>query len=111
MTALDETPTSQPGPASPVQDSSRFWRSIWRTHFYAGIFAMPILVLLAVTGLGILYTDIINDWQYGNLRTVAVGAERVSLDDQRDAAVQQYADWNLDSVTPPKGPRHRRRSP
>ena len=100
-TPIETTPV-QPDPASSDADSSRFWRSVWRTHFYAGIFAMPILVLLAVTGLVILYTDPINDLQFGELQRVEVGPARVSLDDQRDAVETDYADWSIESVTPPK---------
>jgi uncharacterized iron-regulated membrane protein len=102
MNTPTDTVPVQPGPAPSDAHSSRFWRSVWRTHFYAGIFAMPILVLLAVTGLVILYTDPINDLQFGELQRVEVGDERVSLDDQRAEVEDAYADWSIESVTPPK---------
>ena len=86
--------------------ASRLWRSIWRTHFYAGLFAAPILVLLAVTGLVILYTEPIERAVDGDLVTVPVaeGGERVSFDEQRAAVAERYPDWELVSVTPPKEP-------
>jgi uncharacterized iron-regulated membrane protein len=104
MALVDEPSTTDPTPTPPPDDSSRLWRSLWRTHFYAGIFAMPVLVLLAVTGLGILYTDVINDWQYGDLHQAKTTAQVVSLDDQRQTVVDTYRDWSVDSVTPPKEP-------
>lgn len=104
MTSPEATSTAEPhSPPSPAS-SSTFWRGVWRTHFYAGVFAMPVLVMLAITGLVILYTDPINDLQFGELQRVEVGEQRVSLDDQRDAVQAAYSDWTIESVTPPKEP-------
>jgi uncharacterized iron-regulated membrane protein len=84
--------------------ASRLWRSIWRTHFYAGLFAAPILVLLAITGLVILYTEPIERAVDGELVTVTERESAVSLDDQRAAVADEYPEWALVSVTPPKAP-------
>ncbi len=81
---------------------TRAWRAMWRVHFYAGIFAMPVLVVLAVTGLVILYADTVNDWQYGDLYRASSTEARVSLDDQREAVAAARKDWGIDSVTPPR---------
>lgn len=99
--------TTDPGTtaASPPPDpTSRLWRSIWRTHFYAGIFSIPVLVMLSITGLVILYTDSVTDLQYGDLRRAADTAQVVTLDDQVDAVRSAYPEWNVDSVTPPVEP-------
>ena len=82
--------------------SSRMWRSIWRTHFYAGIFAAPILMLLALTGLVILYTEPIERAVNGHLVTVTPGETAVSLDRQRAAVAERYPAWGFVAVTPPK---------
>lgn len=84
--------------------ASRLWRAIWRTHFYAGWFAAPILVLLAVTGLVILYTEPIERALDGDLVTVAEcdAGSRVSLDDQRTVVAEEHPGWSLVSVTPPE---------
>lgn len=99
MSVVDTPDTS---PSTPREQDTSFWRTVWRTHFYAGIFAMPVLVLLAVTGLVILYTDPINDLQFGDLQRVEVGGSTVSLDEQRAAVQASYPDWGIESVTPPK---------
>ncbi|MEZ5234662.1 MAG: PepSY domain-containing protein [Acidimicrobiales bacterium] len=64
--------------------SSRQWRSLWRIHFYAGMFAMPFILLMALSGLVILYTQPIEDLTEGSIRTVDVpaGAELLSYDEQ-----------------------------
>ena len=112
---MAETGTGAGEPAEPTDTepelagntrASRLWRSIWRTHFYAGLFAAPILVLLAITGMVILYTEPIEQALDGDLVTVTVAAgdEQVTFDDQRAAVADRYPDWDVVSVTPPEEP-------
>ena len=35
---------------SPARSASAGYRTLWRWHFYAGLFVMPFLVILAITG-------------------------------------------------------------
>jgi uncharacterized iron-regulated membrane protein len=98
-----DAPDVTPAPPSAGDgDRSRFWRTVWRTHFYAGVFAMPVLVMLALTGLVILYTDPINDLQFAELQRVEASGAPVSLDEQREAVQRAYSDWTIQSVIPPK---------
>ncbi|MGO4444112.1 PepSY-associated TM helix domain-containing protein [Mycobacterium sp. 2YAF39] len=77
-------------------------RRIWRLHFWVGLFAAPALVLLACSGLVILYTQPLNDWLNRDLYVVAAGPETVPLDDQVAVAANSVAqDYTLDAVTPP----------
>ena len=77
-------------------------RRIWRLHFWVGLFAAPALVLLACSGLVILYTQPINDWLHRDLYVVAAGPDTVPLDDQIAVAERNVgADYVLDAVTPP----------
>ena len=103
LTEQSETDETAP-PSANSKDGGRLWRSLWRTHFYAGIFSMPVLIMLAVTGLGILYTDTVNHWQFGELYRAASTAQRVSLDDQRQNVADQYPTWTIGSVTPARRP-------
>ena len=86
-------------------------RRIWRLHFWVGLFAAPTLLLLACTGLIILYTQPLDLWLHRDLTVVSqpnpasTGTSPVSLDTQVDAARQQVpADMILDAVTPPEAP-------
>ena len=54
--------------------ASQRWRSLWRIHFYSGIFAIPFILLMSVTGLAILYDQPIKDVVWKDLRTVTVPA-------------------------------------
>jgi uncharacterized iron-regulated membrane protein len=105
-----EAPPEPPGngevfafePGSSEDRTSRFWRSVWRLHFYSGVFAMPMLVLLSVTGLIILYTDPIYRATDGTKRTVEAGDTRVALDDQLVAAQAEVPDLDLAGITTPR---------
>ncbi|AEV74275.1 putative iron-regulated membrane protein [Mycolicibacterium rhodesiae NBB3] len=80
-------------------------RRIWRLHFWVGLFAAPALVLLACSGLVILYTQPINDWLHRDLYVVASGPETIPLDDQIAVSERNVgADYILDAVIPPAGP-------
>jgi uncharacterized iron-regulated membrane protein len=82
--------------------SSRRWRSLWRVHFYAGVFTAPFLVLMAVTGLVILYTQPIQQWTQPDLRTVTAQAEWVSFDQQEAAVVAAFPEHTIVSATVPR---------
>ncbi len=51
-------------------DMSNLYRAIWRWHFYAGLFVLPFVIILAVTGAIYLFKDELNDRIYGDLRIV-----------------------------------------
>ncbi|MBU3750879.1 MAG: PepSY domain-containing protein [Mycobacterium sp.] len=80
-------------------------RRIWRLHFWVGLFAAPTLVLLACTGLIILYTQPLDLRLHRNLQVVSPAAETVPLDTQI-ATARDHVDpaMVLDAVTPPAGP-------
>lgn len=86
--------------------ASQRWRSAWRIHFYAGMFAMPFILFMAVTGLVILYTQPIQDAFGGDLRTVADQGEWVSFDDQEQAVETAYPDMAVISMTVPPDSEH-----
>jgi len=95
------------GDARSVEDikadrASRRWRTLWRTHFYAGVFAAPILVMFAITGLVILYTQPINDFLQHDKRVVADGGEWRSFDAQERAVERAYPDAEVVSVIVPR---------
>lgn len=77
-------------------------RRIWRLHFWIGLFAAPVLVVLACTGLTILYTQPLDLWLHRDLQVVSPSTATASLDDQIATARQHVGtDMVLDAVTPP----------
>jgi uncharacterized iron-regulated membrane protein len=92
--------------ASPEDDrddsSSRQWRSLWRVHFYSGMFALPFILLMAITGLVILYTGPIQQLTEGDLRSVSASSDVFVSFDQQAAAVQAaYPDGTVLDLTHP----------
>lgn len=115
MTSPDNWPEGrQPGQAliePPGDDdaraaASRQWRSLWRIHFYAGMAAMPFILLMAVTGLIILYTQPIQDLTQRDLRIVEPGSQWASFDAQALAVEAAYPDAPIVSMTTSVDDRH-----
>ena len=71
-------------------DRSRRWRSMWRVHFYAGLFAFPFILLMATTGLVILYTQPLQDLTQDHLRTVPASTKTVSYDSQARTVEKEF---------------------
>ena len=85
------------------QAGSAVLRRIWRLHFWVGLFAAPTLIVLACTGLIILYSQPLDLWLHRDLTVVTPGSSQVTLDDQVDTARTNVApDAVLDAVTPPE---------
>ncbi|WP_102958815.1 PepSY-associated TM helix domain-containing protein [Mangrovicella endophytica] len=64
----DLTARVQPAPAALALDT---YRAIWRWHFYAGLIAVPFMILLAVTGSLYLFKDEIDDTAFAYRNLVA----------------------------------------
>jgi uncharacterized iron-regulated membrane protein len=86
------------------QASGRFLRRIWRTHFYAAVIAAPVLILFAITGLGILYTQPIQNVTLADKLIVPVGEEQVPYLDQLATAQAEFPELSLTQIVPPAAP-------
>ncbi|MFM6831649.1 MAG: PepSY-associated TM helix domain-containing protein, partial [Novosphingobium sp.] len=65
------------------------YRTIWRWHFYAALFVMPMIVLLSVTGAIYLFKPQVEAWEERSFAAFPMyGA--VSPDDQVDAALAEF---------------------
>ncbi len=81
-------------------------RRIWRLHFWVGLFAAPVLVVLACTGLVILYSQPLDAALNRHLFIVEQGPQTIPLDQQVATAKQHVgSDFSLEAVTPPDNSR------
>jgi uncharacterized iron-regulated membrane protein len=96
-----KTKSDNPNDGATSGDGSRRWRSLWRIHFYSGMIAMPFVVVMALTGLVILYTQPIQNALDGHLRKVATSSQVVSYDVQASAVEQRFPEAKITSLTPP----------
>ncbi len=69
--------------------AATLYRTIWRWHFYAGLFVMPFIVLLSITGAIYLFKPQIDAWEEAGYRGLPV-ANAVSSVALVDATLAQY---------------------
>ena len=55
--------------------ASRNYRILWRWHFYAGLFVMPFLMVLAITGAIYVFKPQIENFLYGDMLRVAASGQ------------------------------------
>jgi uncharacterized iron-regulated membrane protein len=114
-----ESPNPEPADAEPAghqptsgQPSSGhspagrgLFRAFWRWHFYASFLVVPVLLLLAVTGLIYLFRFQLEPALHGDLmRVTRPTAESVGqpLEPQQAAVARDYPDATVVSVTEPR---------
>ena len=69
--------------------STALYRTIWRWHFYAGLFVMPFILILATTGALYLFKPQVDRWEERDWRGLAT-AGAVGPEAQRDAALAAF---------------------
>ncbi|MEN5425743.1 PepSY domain-containing protein [Stenotrophomonas pennii] len=79
--------TPSPGPT----DRWRFHRAVWRWHFYAGLFVLPFIAWLAVTGAAYLYQKPIDRWIHHDLKVVDPARGTPTAASAQIAAVEAVA--------------------
>ncbi|MBL9047570.1 MAG: PepSY domain-containing protein [Tabrizicola sp.] len=69
-----------------TQAPNRLYHAVWRWHFYAGLYVIPFLLMLAVTGFFMmLFTTYLPE--YGDRLTVPAADTALSIEDQGKAAL------------------------
>ncbi len=74
--------------------SSRFYAAAWRWHFYAGLFVAPFLVMLALTGLVMLYSSVFSG-RDGEKIAVTPAAEEISVVAQEASVRAAHPDGSI----------------
>jgi uncharacterized iron-regulated membrane protein len=74
---------------TPAVDSQKnLYRTIWRWHFYAGIFCIPLVILLSVTGAIYLFKPYYESWQENEFHGLSINGNRLPANEQIQAAVE-----------------------
>ncbi|MFV1599034.1 MULTISPECIES: PepSY-associated TM helix domain-containing protein [unclassified Phaeobacter] len=92
-------------PHSPVQPQGRtqkLYFAAWRWHFYTGLFVIPFLATLALTGLAMLWIAWV-DGRDGERTPVTAQAHALPLSAQADAAQAILPDGILKTYVAPRG--------
>jgi len=72
------------------KDDRRFYRAVWRWHFYAGLFVVPFMAILSVTGIIYLFKPQLDALMYGNLMFVKSAENAFAPDRQKSAVEAAY---------------------
>jgi len=79
--------------------SRKFYNAAWRWHFYAGLYVVPFLLMLAITGLLMMYFNVI-ETRFGD-RILASDGTRQSLEIQAEAAGAALPDATVSQYIAP----------
>ncbi|NBO20632.1 MAG: PepSY domain-containing protein, partial [Rhodobacteraceae bacterium] len=78
--------TAQVGSTGPVPVVNKLYFAAWRWHFYAGLYVIPFMLMLSLTGLVMLWFSTVQP-EYGDKIALAPAATAMSLPDQEAAAI------------------------
>ncbi len=90
---------------SPETSFKSVYARVWRWHFYAGLYVVPFLLMLAVTGLVMLGKGALDDWLYADrLFVSSPGPVTLSLDAQLEAVRTAFPQRTVTQITPSSDP-------
>lgn len=92
--AVNQTPAA-------ISPKNRFYRTVWRWHFYAGLFVIPFMVILAATGIIYLFKPQLDAAMYSNLMVVQPDLATLPYVDQVQSVESAYPAAVITQVTPP----------
>jgi uncharacterized iron-regulated membrane protein len=78
------------------------YRAVWRWHFYAGVFCIPIIVILSLSGIVYLFRSQVHEVVYGGMMNVERGQETVSYEQQLATVRAAYPDAEVVRVVTPR---------
>jgi uncharacterized iron-regulated membrane protein len=91
-------------PPAAESSQSRLYRAVWRWHFYAGLFVIPFLLVLSLTGMIYLFKPQLDVVMYRDLLFVPPGSGAVSYGQQVEAVQQVYPQATVTKVVPRVAP-------
>lgn len=94
------SPTQPPRPPDTARQRS-LYRAVWRWHFYAGLFAIPVIVLLSITGIIYLFKPQLNELMYGKAMNVTPAAQALPYEQQKNAVLASFPGASVDALHTP----------
>jgi uncharacterized iron-regulated membrane protein len=92
--------------SSTTSESPQYWlyRAVWRWHFYAGLFVIPFLLMLSITGIIYLFKPQLDTVMYRNLLFVQPTGSTVSYVQQVATAQKAYPNATISKIVPSAAP-------
>lgn len=91
-------------PSLASSPANRFYRTVWRWHFYAGLFVIPFMLMLATTGIIYLFKPQLDSLMYHNQMFVEPAGTMLPYTQQLEAARSVYSDAAIVKFTPNVAP-------
>ncbi|MDE3739368.1 MULTISPECIES: PepSY domain-containing protein [Pseudomonas] len=83
-----------------------FYNLAWRWHFYAGLFVIPFMIMLAVTGSIYLFKPQLDNLLYSDLMRVQPAGQALAADQQLGKLLQVYPQAKVTQYLPPVDDSH-----
>ncbi len=93
-------------PSASPSGQSEVHRWLWRWHGYAGLFVIPFIFFMALTGLPYVWEHELEDWWHPEYRALTPQATRVPYEQQLTTAHAALPDKPLYMVKVDNDPRH-----
>lgn len=87
-----------------VAFSTALYRTLWRWHFYAGIFCIPFVLTLALSGSVYLFKPQVDSWMESSYHNLSVTGPRASAAEQINAAVAFFPGGEFVNYRLPQSP-------
>ncbi len=105
VNTLNNTPLdSQMEAGTATNVKNKLYLTVWRWHFYSGVFVIPFMVVLALTGLGILYAPQIDSIVHRDRLFVSPGGSVKPYVEQLGAVRLAYPEASLKRFRPGTAP-------
>ncbi|SDH51915.1 PepSY-associated TM helix domain-containing protein [Alteribacillus bidgolensis] len=95
-----ETTIKNPKELTEKHTKASLYKTVWRWHFYAGIFFAPLIIFLAITGGCYLFKPQIENHMYHDLYYVKQGEQKISSSEQINEVKKNYPNAEITSFTP-----------
>ncbi|MBK8188689.1 MAG: PepSY domain-containing protein [Cellvibrio sp.] len=89
-------------PKAQTPNPKYLYRTIWRWHFYAGVFCIPFVIVLALTGAIYLFKPYYEHWQESEYRGLHISGEAISPNQQIQIALNAIPNGKLLSYRLPQ---------
>lgn len=99
MVALDQTPETVS--QEDGQQAAKFYRAAWRWHFYAGLYVVPFFIMLAVTGILMMWIAFFIG-RDGEATQVTPQGAPLAVSLQAQSALAAFPGGTLDHYTAPR---------
>lgn len=93
--------STKPQPREVSRSKSLYFMT-WRWHFYAGLFVIPFMLMLSITGLVMLFDDEIELARYENILNVSPQPQTLPISDQLSAVKHAFPEYQVTQYAPAK---------